>query len=455
MDSLLHTPPPPPPPPTSTVLNNDNQDNHVDHVLHDFLSLSDLPSLSHSLSLSLERLLQSSTSLSDADHLVDSAVTMGSILLDVANHSYRKCASVHNSLTWPLPPDLTIKVFSMLDTSSLCHAAATCKVFRNWAKDPLCYSHIDLRTPVPKVNDALVATIIQRAGKALRSLMLGVVPDATTSYGSRQPLSDSKRNAVAAEVSGYSWEDIDRRSRKDSCHLTRCCLSPLNADGGALGALLRKLHLYNIAWMDSWSLVEALSVCPSLLDLEIVGLDVELGHILSSVSANCHLIERFAFATSKIGRDESLKIQTCTDLVTSCPHVTSLSLRGTRLHDYKVRILIKGFQKLKYLDFSTTYSITGSFLRNLGNSNGGNFLKFLNLRDCMHLKEMEVARLLTAISAGDFKSLVHLDISNREGLASKKDQQPTCYKSSIVLVKEVLETRPWMHLMADYPSERL
>ncbi|KAL1351510.1 hypothetical protein HN51_015430 [Arachis hypogaea] len=431
MDSRLH--------------NNDNDDNHVDHVLHDFLALSDLPSLSLSLSLSLDRLLQSSASLSDGDHLVDRAFTMGSILLEVAKHSYRNRASVHNSLTWPLPPDLTMKVFSLVDTSSLCHAAATCKLFRNWAKDPFCYSHIDLRTPVPKVNDALVATIIHRAGKALRSLMLGVVPDATTSSGSCQPLSDTRRKCYSC---GH------KRSQKDSCHLTRCCLNPLNADGGALGALLRKLHLYNIGPMDSPSLVETLSVCPSLLDLEIVGLDVELGCILSSVSANCHLIERFAFAASTTGRNEILNIQTCSHLVAGCPHLTSLSLRGIRIHDYKVRILVKGFQKLKYLDFSRSVSITGSFLRNLGNSNGGNFLEFLNLRDCMHLKEMEVARLLTAIIAGNFKSLVHLDISNREGLGLRTDRQHTCYSSSIMPVKEVLDTRPWMRLMVDYPSDR-
>jgi hypothetical protein len=37
-------------------------------------------------------------------------------------------------------------------------------------------------------------------------------------------------------------------------------------------ALLRKLHLYNIERMDSTSLCCALSACPSLLDLEIVGM---------------------------------------------------------------------------------------------------------------------------------------------------------------------------------------
>nr|KYP70690.1 hypothetical protein KK1_009918 [Cajanus cajan] len=70
----------------------------------------------------------------------------------------------------------------------------------------------------------------------------------------------------------------------------------------------------------------------------------------------------------------------------------------------------------------------------------------------MHLKEMEVARLLTAILAGDFKLLVHLDISNREGLASESDWYHRCYNSSIMPVKQVLETRPDMCLVAEYPS---
>lgn len=41
------------------------------------------------------------------------------------------------------------------------------------------------------------------------------------------------------------------------------------------------------------------------------------------------------------GRDDSLKSPACVELVNNCPHVTSLSLRGFKLHDYKVRILIK------------------------------------------------------------------------------------------------------------------
>ncbi|CAL5347713.1 unnamed protein product [Camellia sinensis] len=37
-------------------------------------------------------------------------------------------------------------------------------------------------------------------------------------------------------------------------------------------ALLRRLHLYNIERIDNASLCASLSVCPSFLDLEIVGL---------------------------------------------------------------------------------------------------------------------------------------------------------------------------------------
>lgn len=56
----------------------------------------------------------------------------------------------------------------MLDTQSLCYAAATCSMFNKCAMDPLCYGNIDLRTTVPRVNNAVVSTMIQRAGKYLR-----------------------------------------------------------------------------------------------------------------------------------------------------------------------------------------------------------------------------------------------------------------------------------------------
>ena len=36
-----------------------------------------------------------------------------------------------------------------------------------------------------------------------------------------------------------------------------------------------------------------------------------------------------------------MKSPTCVDLVNNCPNLSSLSLRGFKLHDYKVRILVK------------------------------------------------------------------------------------------------------------------
>lgn len=64
--------------------------------------------------------------------------------------------------------DVDVQVFSMLDTQSLCYAAATCSMYHKCAMDPLCYANIDLTTVVPKVNNAVVSTMIQRAGKVLQ-----------------------------------------------------------------------------------------------------------------------------------------------------------------------------------------------------------------------------------------------------------------------------------------------
>ncbi|XVE73119.1 hypothetical protein DITRI_Ditri11bG0092100 [Diplodiscus trichospermus] len=455
MDTLLH------PAPTSSMAKrpcssssqNPRLPSHfsqMDHLLHSFLSLTD-SSPPISLDLAFDRLLDSSPSDADQSLLIDRAHKLGSLLLRAANRSARKRASLHNSIAWALPPDLTIKVFSMLDSQSLCYAAATCSMFNKCAMDPLCYVNIDLTTVVPKVNNAVVSTMIQRAGKSLQSLKLGIVPGPTASPGSCQPLVYSIRNSV--DVSGFSWNDKRTRQGKESSILTRSCLHPLSADNGATGNLLRRLHLYNIERMDNASLCVALAACPSLLDLEIVGLHVELRQTLMSVSTNCHLIERLFFESSKTGRDDSLKSPTCVDLVNNCPNLSSLSLRGFKLHDYKVRILVKGFRKLKYADFSTSYSITGTFLRNLGSGGGGNLLEVLILRDCMHLREVEVARFLTAVLAGDFKLLRHLDISNREGLASEGDWYQRSYNSSIIPLKQVLEVRPNICLLAEFPSE--
>ncbi|KAH8509258.1 hypothetical protein H0E87_011139 [Populus deltoides] len=489
MDTLLHTPTslakrpcpfpssPSSPPPNPNKLPHMN--NQVGNLLQTFLNLAD----SHSLSIdqSFEHLLDSSPCDADQSLLIDRALKLGSLLLEAGNRSARKRSSVHNSLTWALPPDLTIKLFSMLDAQSLCYAAATCSMFYKCAMDPLCYANIDLTTVVPKVNNAVVSTMIQRAGKALRSLKLGIVPGPTLPHGSCQPLVYGIRNAV--EVSNFSWNDKKTRQGKESSTLTRYCLTPLSGDNGAAGAVLRGLHLYNIERIDNTSLCGALSACPSLLDLEIIGLHVDLRQTLVSVSMNCPLIERLFFESSKTGRDDSLKSSTCVDLVNNCPNLTSLALRGFKLYDYKLRILVKGFCKLKYVDFSTSYSITGSFLRNLGGDMGGSLLEVLIFRDCMHLKEaghnsfpfstfftlnlFECERSWLSWFGGwklpdylhqfllgtlDFFDILW-DISNREGLAAAGDSYGRCYSLSIIPTKQVLEERPDICLLAEFPSE--
>ncbi|XP_031272205.1 F-box protein SKIP17-like [Pistacia vera] len=425
------------------------QNPSMDDLLETFLDMADSPSLS--IGLSFDRLIDSTPCDADQSLLIDRALKLGSLLLEAGNRSARKRASKHNSLAWALPPDLTIKVFSMLDTQSLCYAAATCSMFYKCAMDPLCYANIDLRTIVPRVNNAVVSTMIQRAGRSLQSLQLGIVPGPTASPWSCQSLVYTIRNSV--DVSSFSWNDKKTRQGKESFILTRTCLNPLSGESGAPGSLLRRLHLYNIERMDKTSLCMALSACPSLLDLEIVGLHVELRQTLMSVSVSCPLIERLFFESSKTGRDDSLKSPTCVDFVNNCPHLTSLALRGFKLPDYKVRILVKGLRKLKYVDFSTSYSITGTFLRNLGSGIGGNLLEVLILRDCMHLKEMEVARFLTAVLSGDFKFLRHIDVSNREGLASEGDWYMRCFNSRIIPLKEVSKERPDLCLLAEFPSE--
>ncbi|KAM7501345.1 hypothetical protein LguiB_000249 [Lonicera macranthoides] len=421
----------------------------MDSLLESFLSLSD--SSSPSLDLSFDRLIESRASDSDQHDMIERALRLGSVLLEAGKRSARKRASLQNGVLWPLPPDLTIKVFSMLDTQSVCYAAATCSLFRKCASDPLCYANIDLTTEVPKVNNVVVSAMIQRAGKVLQSLKLGIVPGPTASPGSCQPLPYSIRNP--ADASGFSWNDKRSRQGKESSILSRSCLSSLGGAGGAPGTLLRRLHLYNIERMDNAAFSSALSTCPSLLDLEIVGLHVELRQTLESVSKHCHLIERLFFESSKTGRDDSLKLPTCSDLVNNCPHLTSLALRGFKLHDYKARVLVKGFRKLKYVDFSTSYSITGVFLKNLGGSAGGNLLEVLILRDCMHLKEVEVARFLSAVIAGDFRLLRHLDISNREGLASEGDWYRRCFSPSFIPVEQLFGNRPDFCLLAEFPPE--
>ncbi|KAI3732397.1 hypothetical protein L1987_63602 [Smallanthus sonchifolius] len=434
-----------PPSTTSPELHNDRSEN--DLALESFLRVSDFDSIN----TSFDRLIESRSSDSDKNDLIQRALHLGCVLLEAGKHSDRKRSSVHNTVVWPLPPDLTIKVFAMLDTQSVCYAAATCSLFQKCAADPLCFADIDLITLVPKVNNGVVSSMIRRAGNALQSIKLGVLPPcASPLFCSSEPLIYSIRNS--SDASGVSWNDKRSRQGKESSILTRSCLSYLSENGGAPGARLRRLHLFNIERMDNAALLASLSACPSLRDLEIVGLHVELRQTLESVSKHCPLIERLVFESSKTGRDDGLKYPTCNEFVHSCPNTTTLALKGFKLQDYKVRTLVKGLRKLKHVDFSMSYSFTGAFLKNLGANGGGNCLEVMILRDCMHLKAIEVEYFMGAVLVGEFKLFRHLDISNREGLASDGDWFNRCYSASFIPIKQLLEERPNFSLVAEFPK---
>ncbi|XP_020241549.1 F-box protein At4g02733-like isoform X2 [Asparagus officinalis] len=419
----------------------------MDRLLGSFLALSD-PAVS--IDLSLERIVDSRCNEPDKDRAIEAAMRVASALLESAKRSARRRASKHNSNSWPLPFDLTVKVFSMLDTQSLCHAAAACSLFNKCATDPLCYADIDLTAIVPKVNNTVVSTMIQRAGRNLQSLKLGILPTPSSLSEFARCMSYSSRNLMGAP--SLSRNERRLRQGRESSVLTRSCLLALSLDGGAAGALLRRLHLYNIDKMDSHALCTALFACQSLLDLEVVGLHVELKRTLDAVSTSCHSIERLFIESSDAGRDDSLNSAACTDLVNGCPHVRSLALRGFKLHDSKVRTLVKGFRCLRVADFSTSFSITGIFLRSLGSGAYAQALEVLILRDCLHLKEVEISNFLLAILGGDCKLLRYLDVSNKDGLSSEEDWNERCYNPSTEILR-VREARPGLCLLANFPPD--
>ncbi|KAL1547238.1 F-box protein SKIP17-like isoform X1 [Salvia divinorum] len=430
--------------------NPSSDPDHLDALLESLLHSRDSSVIA--LDLAIGRIVDSCPRDSEKHDVIDRALRLGSALTEAAKRSARRLASMHNAVVWALSSDLTIKVFSSLDTQSVCHAAATCSFFNKCAADPLCYANINLTTTVPRVNNIVVSTMIQRAGKVLRSLKLGIVPSPpVASLGSSQALVYSMRNS--SDTSEFSWNDKRPRQGKETFVLTRSCLAPLKSDGAAPGALLKRLHLHNIERMDNTALGAAISACPSLLDLEIVGLHVELRHTLESVCRSCPLIGRLYFESLKTGRGGSLKFATCYFLVNNCPYLFSLALRGFKLHDPKVRVLVKGLRNLKFVDFTTSYAITGEFLRNLGGSGCGSLLEVLILRDCIRLREAEVSRLLSAILAGRFKRLKLLDVSNQEGLASDDDWYQRCYTPSFMSLRELLEERPNLKVLADFPAE--
>lgn len=83
------------------------QPRKMDRVLEALLALPD-PSVD--FELSLEGLLESSLLEAEKDRLVESAIEAASAILEAARRSSRRRASKHNSSSWPLSSDLTIRV---------------------------------------------------------------------------------------------------------------------------------------------------------------------------------------------------------------------------------------------------------------------------------------------------------------------------------------------------------
>ncbi|CAI9284922.1 unnamed protein product [Lactuca saligna] len=129
---------------------------------------------------------------------------------------------------------------------------------------------------------------------------------------------------------------------------------------------------------------------------------------MGSVEAAAKVLNAKHFPVYVAGRDDGLKFPTCNEFVLNYPNITTLALKGFKLHDYKAHMLVKGLQKLKHIDLSTSYSFMGSSLKNLSANGGGDNLEVMILRDCMHLKEIEVEHFMADVLAGEFKHLKHL-----------------------------------------------
>ncbi|KAJ3672968.1 hypothetical protein LUZ60_006342 [Juncus effusus] len=362
------------------------------------------------LHLSLERILESRVLESGKKKLINVALQLGSALIDAANRSARKLDTEHNSIVWPLPPELTIKVFSCLDTTSLCYASATCTTFSKCAKDPLCYSHIDL-TNGPKVTNAVVCRMIQRAGKNLKSLKIGI--------------------------------EFNPDGNLTQCLLTRTCLAILSFTKRPFGAHLQKLRLSHIFYLDTITLIKALSSCKSLVDLEIVALDVDLGETLKAVSVHCTSIERLCCDYFDFAELLVLDGSSYDGLIKNCNKLMSLSIIGCLVVDNILSELFKGLIKLKHVDFSNSVELTGSFLSDFGKGNGGagDFLETLILKDCPDLDIDEMDNFLTAVIDGKWKSLTLLDISST---------RRNCFECTDEGSRLLKEKRPEIHLIDEF-----
>ncbi|CAA0393319.1 unnamed protein product [Arabidopsis thaliana] len=167
--------------PNSVTIAPDFNQNDFDSTISSFLLLPDSPynSIGCSFDRVLGQVLDSASKASGddsvRDRLIDRTGKLAFLLLESTKRFSRMRATHYNYNSWSLPDDLTIKVFSGLDTKSLMQASACCTMFRKCSIDPLCYSHIDLKMGGKRIFDEIVCSMIHKAGTELRSLKLGRV----------------------------------------------------------------------------------------------------------------------------------------------------------------------------------------------------------------------------------------------------------------------------------------
>ncbi|KAL4572048.1 hypothetical protein LXL04_018817 [Taraxacum kok-saghyz] len=131
---------------STTVSKLDYDRLYIDPLLKPLFTVSRL------LDASFDALVESRSTDSDQNLFTQRAIHLGSVILEAGKRSASKRSTVHNTSVWPLPTDLTIKVFSMLDTRSTCIAAATTQV----------------KIILSQFNNHVASKLIERAGNALQ-----------------------------------------------------------------------------------------------------------------------------------------------------------------------------------------------------------------------------------------------------------------------------------------------
>lgn len=418
------------------------------------------------LSAAMERIMRKQGTESEKSDVLQKSVSFGAHLQEVAENLSRQQSFLHNSAVWPLTQDLTVKVFSLLSTSSLCQAAASCNMFNRLAMDPGCYVDLDLtmQGPLRKVGNRTVSKFVNRAGQCLRSLKLGTVPNQNrTPPVMVVPKLDSDGGLQLFPVDLSVTPNRVFPSRcmaHDRDSLTKDCLESLTANNGLAGASLTKLHLFNLEKMDSDYLCRALAACPCLQDLEVVGLRrMSLRSLMECLGTHCPKLTRLCCQPGKPDwsqyPEESLKTKSCSQLIKGCPELSHLALRGYGVADRRANMLLKGLLNLTVVDFCGALKLTGVFLRGIvGPGDQPSPLKTILLRDCQRLKEAEVERFLFMLISGECKNLRHLDISNKGGLAARDWFDKRLSPSTEQAILRVRQERRDLTLLAEFPDQK-